>query len=428
MDPTTLVDVEEGLLYPAVYSDEDIYETELEKIFGRSWLFLAHECQLPRPGDFMTAYMGADPVVLVRQRDGSLSCFLNACRHRGMRVTCEDFGTARGFTCPYHGWSYSTAGALTAMPEEYVYDGALDKAKWGLRPVAQLDSYRGLVFATFDPAAPSLDEYLGDMKFYLDACFDRVEGGVELLGGTQKWRIQANWKLAADQFSSDNYHLFTTHISPYSVLNVSDGYEHTAAHLQGGQFSSPYGHGTGWFLAQTAGLDDGILPTSVKTYFEQTSAETSARIGDVRRRMESHATVFPNFSYLSADVPTIRVWHPKGPAEMEVWSWAYVDASAPPEVKEDLRRMAAVTFGPSGIFEQDDASIWSTLQRNLQSPQLRKQPLNIQMGLNRAVQSDPELPGRLAAPISEMSLRGFYERWLALMTHDDDSWPHPNGQ
>src|SRR5262245_22925247 len=109
---TRLVDWKNGLINPRIFIDEDIYRLELEKIFGRTWLFLAHDSMIAKPGDFISTYMGGDPVVIVRQRDGSVRAFLNACRHRGMKVCRAEDGNAKAFMCPYHGWTYDPGGAL----------------------------------------------------------------------------------------------------------------------------------------------------------------------------------------------------------------------------------------------------------------------------------------------------------------------------
>src|SRR5688572_30308403 len=94
---------QEGLVSARIFTDPEIYRLEQEKIFAKSWLYVAHESEVPRPGDFVTRQMGEDPVIVCRGRDGKVRVFLNVCRHRGRRVCNQDVGTTPKFICGYHG-------------------------------------------------------------------------------------------------------------------------------------------------------------------------------------------------------------------------------------------------------------------------------------------------------------------------------------
>ncbi len=149
LDIGSLVDWRAGRQRRQIYVDPDIYEAELERIFARCWLFLAHESQIPETGDFMRGFMGEDEVLVVRQRDGGIKAFLNTCTHRGNRLCKADHGNARQFTCNYHGWGFGIDGALQGVPlEQEAYYGEIDKSKFGMIEVAALESYKGMVFAT----------------------------------------------------------------------------------------------------------------------------------------------------------------------------------------------------------------------------------------------------------------------------------------
>ena len=169
--PYRVIEPETGKLDRSIFVDEAVYQEELEKIFGRAWLMIGHVGLVPNTNDFFHTYMGEDPVILTRDNNGELHAMLNMCRHRGNRVIRADDGNAKNFMCPFHGRTSSSDGALEHVPGEVrFYFNELDKSDLSLVQ-ARVDTYAGIVFATWDHEAPTLEEYLGDARWYLDTVF-----------------------------------------------------------------------------------------------------------------------------------------------------------------------------------------------------------------------------------------------------------------
>ena len=212
-DVSKLADPERGYMDRRMFYDPDIYQMELEQIFARAWLFMCHESQIRNPGDFFMNNMGEDRVIIVRDDEGGIQVLLNSCRHRGNAVCRADEGNVSSFMCTYHGWTYDLKGKLVGVPGfKEVYHEELDRDNWGLVRAAQVASYRGFVFATMDPDAPSLPDYLGEGgRVMLDLHADRGED-MQVVSGVMKWTMQCNWKFPTDN-TPDFYHGWLSHAS-----------------------------------------------------------------------------------------------------------------------------------------------------------------------------------------------------------------------
>jgi phenylpropionate dioxygenase-like ring-hydroxylating dioxygenase large terminal subunit len=416
VDMNSLVDADRGLVSRRIFIEEEIYRQELERIFARCWLFLCHESQIPLPGDFFTTWMGEDPVLVVRDDRGQVRAFLNVCRHRGNRLCRADDGNAASFTCAYHGWTYRNDGRLVGVPYlKEAYHGELDRERWGLMPVAQLDSHKGLFFATFDKDAPPLGDYLGPMAWYLDTFFDRREGGIEVIGGMHRWIMPCNWKLPAENFGGDGYHVSWSHLS--AVQTGSGGDFRIAPDPQGTILSPGNGH-----CLAAVGPDTVADPPApeILEYERAIAPEMARRLGPRLNLVKPIVgTVFPNFSMLRPTSRTFRVWHPRGPEKTEVWAWVFADKAAPPEVKKAIRLAGARVFGPSGTFEQDDMDNWQGCTQTGRGVVARRHMLSYAMGLGHE-RFDEDLGAWVSDyRYSELNTRGFYRRWAQLMAAAD---------
>jgi ethylbenzene dioxygenase alpha subunit len=423
-----ICDMEAGRMAGKVFWDSEIYEQELEKIFARCWLFVAHESQIPNAGDYVATTMGEDEVLVVRQKDASIKVLINACPHRGNKVCFAEAGNTRGFICNYHGWAFGTDGALRGMHESGVYEQSdFDKSRQGLRE-ARVASYKGLVFATFAEDAPSLEEYLGPMTWYLDVILDNDEGGTEFIGGCIRSTIECNWKIAAENFVGDILHAGWTHDSAAqamlggSVAKVSDFPESWSVNWNGHGYE---------FTRDLVGNAAVLGESGVNKYLHLHAPKAAERLGEFRSRMlgaVSSFTVFPNFSFLPGQ-NTVRVWQPRGPNKIELYTWVIVNKNAPQDVKDMWRRGAMMTFSPTGVFEMDDGENWEYCTKTSRGKVTRYQDLYVGLGMNTRIENS-ELPGNVfKGQLNEANARAYYQRWKDLL--QARSWaevPDRNGK
>lgn len=430
-----LIDSEGGTISRELFVNRDLYDLELDRIFTRAWLLIGHEGLVSSPDSYFVTRMGNDSVLLTRNRQGEIMAFLNSCPHRGMRVCRYDQGSAPVFTCAYHGWSFSTNRERVDVPGQLVgvprsdegYSGKLDRTRWGLVRVPRLVNYKGSIWASWDADAPDLEDYLGDMKRYLDLALDHRDGspgGSELLGGLQKWRIRCNWKTVAENFAGDLYHEVSHQSANLAEIGLAKG--------KGRRDKLPPRHAIAFEGLGHGGL--GFPPAAgppPNTRPDYGDAETNAYFDAVHaRRVENLAgqdhlnlvvgTIFPNMSFHANQPRSLAITHPVSATEVEMWRFYLVDADAPAHVKDMLRRYYLRYSGPGGMTEADDMENWTSVTESSEGAMARRQRFNYQLGLGK----ETPIPGLAGAVdsgnYSEANARIYYRRWAEFM--GAESW------
>jgi len=384
-----------------------IFELERKRIFGRCWLYAGHESELARPGDFITRRVGGRPLLLVRNREGEVQAFINACPHRGNTVCREKSGNARNFMCFYHAWTFDLNGKLMGMPGADAYSEAFDRQQHGLPPVPRFESYRGLMFVCFDPDAVDLVTYFGPAaRQQIDYVIDSagVPAELEIVPGGQSYSMRANWKLLVEN-SIDSYHGIPTHQRFFKKYLTDMG---IASNVD--QLAKPGSAGRS--------LGNGHAVSEKPKHNTALAAGAEEELAEQRRRIElAHGAeyarqacdfdrnvfIFPNLILIST-WRTVRTFFPVSPDYMEVDAWGLMPRSDSPELRLQRFQNFISFLGPAGFGTPDDVSGLEGCQRSY-------------VAYEQAPWSDISRGMKRAAPIAtdELQMRAFWRRWHALM-------------
>lgn len=418
--------LDEGLLPVDVYSDDKVFRAEMERIFTRTWVFVAHDSEIPNSGDFVQRKIGLDQVIVTRGANGVVNVLLNHCRHRGTEVCHEDRGNASHFKCPYHGWIYKNNGDFVGAPDmRQAYGGRLDAKKWALLKAPKVESIHGFIFACLDENVPPLREYLGGAAWMLDCIFGLHPEGMVALGPPERFIVRADWKSGAENFCGDAYHVGTAHYSATLSGLIPGDVRETGPNARGYKFENGHsfiGHALhDWFGPPFAFWG---YPPELQEQFDLSRFDEQ-QIEMMKKVPPTIGTIFPNFSFLRFPQPArpgefpmaftnIRIWQPSAPGVMELWVWEFDWKCAPQKHKDDSYLAGQFGFGAGGIFEQDDTAVWEGIARAATSPWNRRLGTQLHYGQVR-VEPDPDWkgPGEYYPSIyGEYCQEAFWRRWL----------------
>ena len=404
--------VQDDRIHASLYTDPRIFADEMERIFRRGWVFVGHASEIPRAGDYVTRPVGLEPVIMVRGQDGEIAVLVNRCMHRGTMLCQAARGTAKTFTCPYHGWSYGVDGTLLGVPYPGGYAG-FDKRAHGLARAPRVASYRGFVFASFAETGITLGEHLGPATRLIDRSCDLSPAGeVELTAGWVRHRCAGNWKMLPEN-DSDGYHLGFVHQALFKTVRmqyqrvVGDERAIKAVVRDWGRghieidWSPGYEGPFEWFGGASGPL--------VADYVAALEGRDGAEVA--RRRIvegPAHALIFPNLFLGETNVAIVE---PVSVDECVHWHTPMFLAGVP-EFNGRLLRMAEAGMGPASFLMPDDLIVAARNQRGLKA----RMPewLLLSRGLNR---EHVDTDGRTVSHVTdETTNRGLWRHYRAVMT------------
>jgi phenylpropionate dioxygenase-like ring-hydroxylating dioxygenase large terminal subunit len=422
--------VQTDRVHRAVYSDPALFEMELDRIFGRSWLILGHESQVPRPGDFFTTRMGREPVIVTRHSDGSVRVLVNRCAHRGARVCDAPTGTTTEFVCAYHGWTYTTDGRLAGLPLPGGYARpAGESIGGGLACVPRVDAYRGFLFASLAEHGPTLAEFLGPLRASFDDFVERApDGEVEVAGGVFKHAYHGNWKLVLENHN-DTVHPAFVHASSiwaarqeptacgdYSEIGVRQMLQNGApweVWENTGLWTAGYGHS--WMADYH---DDSRLVAALEhPAFADYRAALERRLGRegtarVLGELRWNSIVYPNCSFMS-QFRQLRIVHPVAVDRTVVHAYSFRLKGAPERMFRDTVAFSNVVNGTASPVLTDDLEVYERTQQGLAARS------SDWVFLGRGHGGDlPDRDGALrgSTGTSEIHIRNQFAAWLEYMT------------
>ena len=386
-----------------VYTDQTIYEREIERIFqGRTWNYVALECEVPNPGDFIRSNVGPTPVVVSRAEDGNIHVFENRCAHRAAEFCRDLSGNAKEFVCPYHQWTYDLKGNLAGVPFRRGVDGKggmpkdFRNADHGLRQL-NVTTHRGVVFASYRSDMESFQDYLGpEILSEFEATFD---GRKPRLLGYYRHSLPGNWKL---------YH-----------ENLKDPYHATLLHTFLVTFGLLVAGNKSLMLADSTGRH-GVM-ASAKSDGKSVSSDTKKEMRAYREGMElaeprfmdfidefnspwsvTMSTIWPNL-VIQREMNTLGVRQivPTGPHEF-IMKWTMFGFEGDDDEMTRHRLRQGNLMGPAGFLGLEDNEAIKFVQDGMQRVPNGK----------HLVELDPQVEaGTSDTLISEAAIRAMYRHW-----------------
>jgi benzoate/toluate 1,2-dioxygenase subunit alpha len=356
-----------------IFVDEELFELEMKYIFEGNWIYLAHESQIPDVNDYFTTYMGRQPIVITRGKDGNLNALVNACSHRGAMLCRRKTDSRSTFTCPFHGWTFNNTGKLLKVkdprgadyPAQFNTDGSHD-----LTRVPRFESYRGFLFGSLNPDVVPLEDYLGGAAKVIDMIVDQSPEGLEVLRGSSTYTFDGNWKVQAEN-GADGYHVSAVHWNYAATTSRRDTGESATetkamdagkwGKLRGGYYAWKHGHVLLW--------NEWSNPEDRPLYANH--GEWTERFGRARAdwmlNYSRNLCVYPNVYLMDQFSSQIRHLRPISVDKTEVTIFCIAPKGESREARTARIRQYEDFFNATGMATPDDLEEFRSCQFTFQA-------------------------------------------------------------
>lgn len=412
------------------YADPSVFALEQERIFGRLWIYVAHESQLKNAGDFVRTRLAQHEVLVTRHTDGGIYVLQNRCPHRGARLCMVDQGSSKLFSCPYHAWAFRPDGSLQSVPHRKSYPEAfsLDDPDNHMQRIDRVETYRGFVFATLNENPQPLRDHLGPMIEVIDNLVDRApEGEVEIADSSFTLEYRGNWKLHLEN-AADIFHPSFVHGSSVTPARRAPANASILDSDQTREMLMANGFGfTEWEGIQLNGLagghtfmtniySQGVLanadsdPVAVrykKALVEKLGPDRVARVLGMNR---FNNIIYPNL-VINAQYQQMRVTIPISVDRTVVRIHCFRLKGAPDEMFHRAVRFLTTIGSPASMIFSDDVEMLERCQQGL------ARDVGPWVDFSRGFGSDRrDKDGTVAGAASELPMRTQFEAWVNYMT------------
>ena len=409
----------------SVYLDQELFNAEMELLFEGGWVYLAHESQIPEPGDYFTTRIGRQPVFLVRKRDGGIACHINACAHRGATLLPYERGRANALVCRFHGWAYNHDGQCIKIKNEetgaYLEDDV--RKNYSLKSVAKLESYRGFIFGSLKAEVPALTEWIGPAKIWIDLLADQSPQGLEVVRGASTYTVLGNWKLQAEN-GVDGYHVSTVHrvfantVAAREKKNKLEGLQETeAGRMTGNVNSGSYHFGNGHMGVWAQHTKPQARP--IWRQKERLEKEFSSERVDWMLNRGRNLYLFPNVFIMDNPSSQVRTIQPIAPGVCEVTVRCIAPVGEAPEARAARLRKFEDFYLTTGMASSDDLAALEAVHSGSEARAVRWNDFSRGQGAIRHGAADTDGAGIGLVPDlmtpnwdHEALYQGFYRTWM----------------